>query len=66
MVFDEKSRAAIPNVAKWYERMFSHKQVADHFGKPWLCVKEYFPSFIQPAKDNKEEPKKKDEGKKKE
>ena len=34
----EKSRTAIPHVVQWYERMFTHKEVAEEFGKPWLCT----------------------------
>jgi len=55
LIFDEKARSTITNVVQWYERLFEFKEVADFFGKPWLCTKELLPEFVT---EKKEEPKK--------
>jgi len=34
----EKARASIPHVIQWFERLFTHKEVSDFYGKPWLCT----------------------------
>jgi len=33
----EKARASIPHVVQWLERLFTHKEISDFFGKHWLC-----------------------------
>jgi len=55
LVFDEKARSHIPHVVQWYERLFEFKEIAEYFGKPWLCTKELVPEF---ATEKKEEHKK--------
>lgn len=50
LVLDEKNRASIPHVVQWYERLFTHAEVAGFFGKPWLCTKELVPEFPEPKK----------------
>lgn len=52
----EKSRATIPHVVQWYERLFTHKEVSEEFGKPWLCTLEVLPHF-EVAVEKKEEKK---------
>lgn len=56
----EKSRATIPHVVQWYERLFSHKEVAEEFGKPWLCTLEVLPHFevVEKKEEKKKEEKK--------
>lgn len=72
LFLDEKIRHGIPHVVQWHERLFSHKEIADFFGKPWLCSQEAHPIFEHHHKEKhkKEEPKKeehkKEEPKKKE
>ena len=60
----EKSRATIPHVVQWYERLFNHKEVAEEFGKPWLCTVEVFPHFeVVEKKEEKKKEEKKEEKK---
>lgn len=45
LIFDEKARATITNVVEWYERLFEIEEIAEFFGRPWLCTKELLPEF---------------------
>lgn len=72
LFLDEKARSGIPHVVQWYERLFTHKEVAEEYGKPWLCTREVLPHFEAPEakkEEKKEEVKggehKKGEGKEK-
>lgn len=66
LIFDEKNRKNLPNLTKWFEEVSNLQQFQDHFGKLWLCQKEFVPEFAstQPAQEKKEE--KKEEKKPKE
>ena len=49
LVFDEKTRSALPNLVKWHNRLFEHKEISGFYGKNWLCTNELLPNFV----DNK-------------
>jgi hypothetical protein len=47
--------------------MFTHKEVAEEFGKPWLCTLEVLPHFeVAEKKEEKKEEKKTETKKEKE
>ncbi len=45
LAFDEKSRKNLPNFAKWFEDISATPQFMKHYGKLWLCQKEFTPDF---------------------
>ena len=45
LVLDEKNRKALPHLTKWFEEVSNLKQFLVHFGKVWLCQKEFVPEF---------------------
>lgn len=57
LIFDEKNRKNLPNLTKWFEEVSNLDQFKVHFGKLWLCQKEFVPEFAgeqqKPAKENK-------------
>jgi len=63
LVIDEKARTPIPHVVQWYERLFTHKEIAGFFGKPWLCTKELVPEFAVVEKKEEKKVEKKEEKK---
>jgi hypothetical protein len=51
LFLDEKARNGLQSVVQWHEKMFSHKEVSDFFGKPWLCSQEALPMFEEAKKE---------------
>lgn len=45
LIFDEKNRKNLPNLTKWFEEVSNVEQFKQHFGKLWLCQKEFVPEF---------------------
>lgn len=46
LIFDEKSRKNLANLTKWFEEVSSLQQFKEHFGKLWLCQKEFIPELV--------------------
>lgn len=46
LIFDEKNRKGLPNLTRWFEETSNLQQFKDHFGKLWLCQKEFVPEFV--------------------
>lgn len=69
LIFDEATRAQIPNLTKWFVKTMEHPTNVEYFGKTWLCQKESTPDFEflktrQQAPPKKEEKKKEQQPKK--
>ena len=45
LTFDEATRANFPNLTKWFSALMEHPTNVKHFGKTWLCQKEFVPDF---------------------
>ena len=45
LIFDEKNRTNLPNLTKWFEEVSNLQPFQQHFGKLWLCTKEFIPEF---------------------
>ena len=43
LILDEKSRKNLPNLTRWFEEVSNTKEFQTHFGKLWLCQKEFVP-----------------------
>ena len=65
LIFDEKNRKNLPNLARWFEEVSTLQQFQDHFGKLWLCQKEFVPEFAstQPVQQQEKKEEKKEEKK---
>lgn len=63
LILDEKNRKNLPNLTRWFEEVSNLKQFVDHFGKLWLCQKEFVPEFAgsQPAQQPAQEKKPKEQ-----
>lgn len=60
LILDEKNRKNLPHLTKWFEEVSNLKQFQEHFGKLWLCQKEFVPELAgsQPVVEEKKEEKK--------
>ena len=66
LIFDEKCRSNLPNLTRWFEEVSSLQPFQQHFGKLWLCTKEFVPELAgsQPVAVKEEKPKEQKEQKK--
>ena len=68
LILDEKNRKNLANLTRWFEEVSNTKEFQTHFGKLWLCQKEFVPEFAgsQPAQQAEKKEEKKEEKKPKE